>query len=496
MVNLPILSLALWFPIIGGFLILLFGLFSKKIPVIGFKLVALCVAFSSLVLSFIPLVYFERSVYDMQFVEKMVWITDFDINYFLGVDGISIFFLPLTSLVTLIVIISAWEVIQKNVSLYLGNFLIMSGLLIGVFCALDGILFYVFFEATLIPMYFIIGIWGGQNRIYAAVKFFLYTLLGSLLALVALIYLYLLTKSFSILDWHKFALDLPVQIYLFVALFLAFAVKIPMWPVHTWLPDAHVEAPTGGSIVLAAIMLKLGGYGFLRLSLPILPDASVFLSPFIIVLSLVAISYIALVALVQEDMKKLIAYSSIAHMGFVTLGTFLFSSLGLQGAIFQMISHGFISGAMFFSIGVLYDRMHSRKIADYGGVCSTMPVFSAFFIFFALANCGLPSTSGFVGEFFVILAAVKENFVMGLFASLTLIFGAGYSLFLVKKVFYGEITNKDVVNLADVNTREVTLLIIFSLFILLLGVKPDLITDLTEASVSNLVNHVGRGKAY
>ena len=317
----------------------------------------------------------------MQFVEKAVWIKDFGINYFLGIDGISIFFLPLTSLITLIVIISAWDVIKENVPLYLGNFLIMSGLLIGVFCALDGVLFYVFFEATLIPMYFIIGIWGGQNRIYAAVKFFLYTLLGSLLALVALIYLYITTNSFSILDWHKFVLDLPVQLYLFAALFLAFAVKIPMWPVHTWLPDAHVEAPTGGSIILAAIMLKLGGYGFLRLTLPILPDASVFLAQAIIVLSLVAISYIALVALVQEDMKKLIAYSSIAHMGFVTLGTFLFSSLGIQGAIFQMISHGFISGAMFFSIGVLYDRMHSRKIDDYGGVCNKMPIFSAFLFF-------------------------------------------------------------------------------------------------------------------
>ena len=345
-------------------------------------------------------------------------------------------------------------------------------------------------------MYFIIGIWGGQNRIYAAVKFFLYTLLGSLLALVALIYLYITTNSFSILEWHKFALDLPVQLYLFAALFLAFAVKIPMWPVHTWLPDAHVEAPTGGSIILAAIMLKLGGYGFLRLTLPILPDASVFLAQAIIVLSLVAISYIALVALVQEDMKKLIAYSSIAHMGFVTLGTFLFSSLGIQGAIFQMISHGFISGAMFFSIGVLYDRMHSRKIDDYGGVCNKMPIFSAFFVFFALANCGLPATSGFVGEFFVILAAVKQDIVIGLFAALTLILGAGYSLLLVKKVFYGEVSNNNVMNLVDVNKRELILLVIFSVFILLLGVKPDLITNITEASITNLVDHVGRGKAY
>ena len=496
MINSPILSFALWFPIIGGFIVLLCGFLFEKIQGRTLKFVSLSISFVSLVLSSIPLIFFEPSYSEMQFVEKVVWIKEFDINYFLGIDGISIFFLPLTSLITLIVIISAWDVITENVSLYLGNFLIMSGLLIGVFCALDGVLFYVFFEATLIPMYFIIGIWGGQNRIYAAVKFFLYTLLGSLLALVALIYLYVTTNSFSILDWHKFALDLPVQLYLFAALFLAFAVKIPMWPVHTWLPDAHVEAPTGGSIILAAIMLKLGGYGFLRLTLPILPDASVFLAQAIIVLSLVAISYIALVALVQEDMKKLIAYSSIAHMGFVTLGTFLFSSLGIQGAIFQMISHGFISGAMFFSIGVLYDRMHSRKIDDYGGVCNKMPIFSAFFVFFALANCGLPATSGFVGEFFVILAAVKQDIVIGLFAALTLILGAGYSLLLVKKVFYGEVSNNNVMNLNDVNSREFILLVIFSVFILLLGVKPDLITSVTEASITNLVDHVGRGKAY
>ena len=353
MLNSPILSCALWFPITGGVIVLLCGFLFEKIHDSTLKFASLAISFFSLILSSIPLAFFDPSYSEMQFVEKTVWIQDLGINYFLGIDGISIFFLPLTSLITSIVIVSSWDVIRDNVSLYLGNFLIMSGLLIGVFCALDGVLFYVFFEATLIPMYFIIGIWGGQNRIYAAVKFFLYTLLGSLLALVALIYLYILTNSFSILDWHKFALDLPAQLYLFAAFFLAFAVKIPMWPVHTWLPDAHVEAPTGGSIILAAIMLKLGGYGFLRLTLPILPDASVFLSQAIIVLSLVAISYIALVALVQEDMKKLIAYSSIAHMGFVTLGTFLFSSLGIQGAIFQMISHGFISGAMFFSIGVL-----------------------------------------------------------------------------------------------------------------------------------------------
>ena len=496
MADFPILSFALWFPIIGGFVVLLLGFLVEKNQSSILKFVSLSISFVSLILSSIPLIFFEPAYSGMQFVEKAVWIKDFDINYFLGIDGISIFFLPLTSLITSIVIISAWDVIKENVSLYLGNFLIMSGLLIGVFCALDGLLFYVLFEATLIPMYFIIGIWGGQNRIYAAVKFFLYTLLGSLLALVALIYLYMLTNSFSILDWHIFSLDLPAQLYLFAALFLAFAVKIPMWPVHTWLPDAHVEAPTGGSIILAAIMLKLGGYGFLRLTLPILPDASVFLSQAIIVLSLVAISYIAMVALVQEDMKKLIAYSSIAHMGFVTLGTFLFSPLGIQGAIFQMISHGFISGAMFFSIGVLYDRMHSRKIEDYGGVCNKMPIFSAFFVFFALANCGLPATSGFVGEFFVILAAIKEDIVIGLFAALTLILGAGYSLLLVRKVFYGEVSNNNVMNLVDVNNREFILLLIFSLFILLLGVKPDLITNLTEASITNLVDHVGRGKAY
>ena len=376
MPNSPILSFALWFPIIGGFTVLLCGFLFEKTQGGTLKFVSLSISFVSLILSSIPLIFFDSAYSGMQFVEKAVWIKDFDINYFLGIDGISIFFLPLTSLITLIVIISAWDVIRENVSLYLGNFLIMSGLLIGVFCALDGVLFYVFFEATLIPMYFIIGIWGGQNRIYAAVKFFLYTLLGSLLALVALIYLYITTNSFSILDWHKFVLDLPVQLYLFAALFLAFAVKIPMWPVHTWLPDAHVEAPTAGSVILAAILLKMAGYGFLRFSLPMFPLASEYFTPLIFTLSIIAIIYTSLVALMQEDMKKLIAYSSVAHMGFVTLGIFTMTQQGIEGSIFQMISHGLVSAALFLSVGVVYERHHTRLISRYGGLVQIMPKYA------------------------------------------------------------------------------------------------------------------------
>jgi NADH-quinone oxidoreductase subunit M len=372
----------------------------------------------------------------------------------------------------------------------MGSFLILSGLMIGVFCALDAALFYVFFEATLIPMFIIIGIWGGPNRVYAAFKFFLYTLLGSLLTLVALLYLYSQSGTFDLFAWYQLPLPMNVQIFIFVAFFMAFAVKVPMWPVHTWLPDAHVEAPTGGSVVLAAIMLKLGAYGFLRFSLPIVPDASYYLSSVVIALSLIAVIYIGLVALVQSDMKKLVAYSSIAHMGFVTLGFFVFNDMAMQGAIVQMISHGFVSGAMFLCIGVLYDRLHSRKIADYGGVVNVMPKFAMLFIFFSMANCGLPATSGFVGEFMVILGAVEFNFWIGLLAATAVILGAAYSLWMVKRVIFGEIVHDTVAALKDVNTREFVLLLVLLVCVVVMGVYPAIVTDLIQTSVSDLLKHV------
>ena len=425
-----------------------------------------------------------------QFEEMAQWIPSFNVNYHLGIDGIAAPLILLTSFTTVIVVIAAWEVITKNIAQYMAAFLIMSGLMIGVFSALDGLLYYVFWEAMLIPMFLVIGIWGGENRVYATIKFFLYTLLGSLLMLVAFIYLYHQTGSFEITDYYQLPLTLKAQILIFIAFFMAFAVKIPMWPVHTWLPDAHVEAPTGGSVVLAAIMLKLGGYSFLRFAMPIAPDAAHYLSSFMITLSLIAIVYIAFVALVQKDMKKLIAYSSISHMGFVTLGFFIFSQLGLEGAIVQMISHGFISSAMFLCVGVLYDRMHSRQIADYGGVVNTMPVFAAFAVLFAMANSGLPGTSGFVGEFMVILAAVKHNFWVGFLAATTLIFGAAYSLWMVKRVFYGDIANAHVADLNDINKREFLILAILALMVIGLGVYPKLITDFTHISAAQWLSHM------
>jgi len=390
--------------------------------------------------------------------------------------------------------LAGWEVIKDRVAHYMAAFLILSGLLIGVFCALDGLLFYVFFEATLIPMYVIIGVWGGHNRVYAAFKFFLYTLLGSLLTLIAIIFLYLKSGTFEITAWHKLPLTLSEQVLIFLAFLMAFAVKVPMWPVHTWLPDAHVEAPTGGSVVLAAIMLKLGAYGFLRFSLPIAPDASRELDGFIITLSLVAVIYIGFVALVQEDMKKLVAYSSIAHMGFVTLGFFMFNTLGMQGAIIQMISHGFVSGAMFLSIGVLYDRMHTRRIADYGGVLNKMPHFGALFIFFAMANCGLPATSGFVGEFLVILGAVEYNFWIALAAGTSLVLGAAYSLWMVKRVVFGAVANDHVRDLQDINPREFGILMVMAAAVLAMGLYPKPFTDVTEQSVKALLEHVAHSK--
>lgn len=487
-----LLSVSIWLPIFAGVLLLAVGRDENAQAV---RWLALLAAVASFLVT-VPLVTaFDVASAAMQFQEKLPWIDRFKVNYHLGVDGISVWFVLLTAFITVVVVISAWEVINERVHQYMGAFLILSGLMVGVFSALDGLLFYVFFEATLIPMYIIIGVWGGPRRVYAAFKFFLYTLLGSLLMLVALLYLYYKSGgSFAILDWHKLPLPLTAQSLLFFAFFAAFSVKVPMWPVHTWLPDAHVEAPTGGSVVLAAIMLKLGAYGFLRFSLPIAPDASREWDWFIIALSLIAVLYIGLVALVQLDMKKLVAYSSIAHMGFVTLGFFIFSELGISGGIVQMISHGFISGAMFLCIGVLYDRVHSREIASYGGVVNTMPKFAAFAVFFAMANCGLPGTSGFVGEWMVILGTVKANFWLGLLAATTLVFGAAYTLWMVKRVYFGDVANDEVRALTDINRREFTMLALLAAAVLWMGVYPKPFTDVMHRSVDQLIQHVGQSK--
>jgi NADH-quinone oxidoreductase subunit M len=487
----PILSTAIWLPIVFGLAVLAVG--SDKNP--G---AARWLALIGSVLGFLvtlPLISgFDSSVATLQFVEQANWIERFHITYHLGVDGISMWFVVLTGLITPIVVIAGWEVITEHVSQYMAAFLILSGIMIGVFSAADGMLFYVFFEATLIPMYLIIGVWGGANRIYAAFKFFLYTLAGSLLMLVALIYLYVQTGTFDLATWQAAHISMTPQILLFIAFFFAFAVKVPMWPVHTWLPDAHVEAPTGGSVVLAAIMLKLGAYGFLRFSLPIAPDASHELAPVVITLSLIAVIYIGFVAMVQADMKKLVAYSSIAHMGFVTLGFFIFNQLGVEGAIVQMISHGFVSGAMFLCIGVLYDRMHSRKIADYGGVVNVMPKFAALVMLFSMANCGLPGTSGFVGEFMVILASVQFNFWVAFGAAFTLILGAAYTLWMYKRVYFGAVTNEHVKEMKDINRREYFILAVLAALTLFMGVYPKPFTDVMHASVDNLLTHVAQSK--
>ncbi|TAK92169.1 MAG: NADH-quinone oxidoreductase subunit M [Burkholderiaceae bacterium] len=489
--TLPYLSLAIWTPILFGLLILACGNDRNPNIVRGIALIGALIGFALT----LPLYTgFDAAAHGMQFVEKIDWIARFNVQYSLGIDGISIWFVLLTSFITVIVITSAWEVIETHVAQYMASFLILSGLMIGVFCALDGLLFYIFFEATLIPMYVIIGVWGGPNRVYAAFKFFLYTLLGSLLTLVAFIYLYRESGTFDILGWHNLALTRKEQILIFFAFLTAFAVKVPMWPVHTWLPDAHVEAPTGGSVVLAAIMLKLGAYGFLRFSLPITPDASHELSGLMIMLSLIAVVYIGLVALVQADMKKLVAYSSIAHMGFVTLGFFIFNTLGTEGAIVQMISHGFISGAMFLCIGVLYDRVHSRQIADYGGVVNTMPKFAALAVFFAMANCGLPATSGFVGEFMVILGGVEYNFWIGLLAATTLIFGAAYSLWMIKRVIFGAVKHDHVAALTDLSCRELVMLALLAIAVLAMGIYPFPFTEVMHVSVSDLLKHVATSK--
>ncbi|WP_321891628.1 NADH-quinone oxidoreductase subunit M [Paraburkholderia tropica] len=490
----PILSIAIWMPILFGVVVLVVG--SDRNPGRARWLALIGSVLSFLVT--IPLVSgFDTTTAALQFEEKAVWIDRFNIAYHLGVDGIAMWFVVLTALITVIVVIAGWQVIKEDVAQYFAAFLVLSGLMIGVFCAADGLLFYVFFEATLIPMYIIIGIWGGPNRVYAAFKFFLYTLAGSLLMLVALLYMYRVTHTFDLATWQDAKLAMTPQILLFIAFFFAFAVKVPMWPVHTWLPDAHVEAPTGGSVVLAAIMLKLGAYGFLRFSLPVTPDASHYLAPVIITLSLIAVIYIGLVAMVQADMKKLVAYSSIAHMGFVTLGFFMFgpsSQLAIEGAIIQMISHGFVSGAMFLCIGVLYDRMHTRQIADYGGVVNTMPKFAALAMLFAMANCGLPGTSGFVGEFMVILAAVKFNFWIAFGAAFTLILGAAYTLWMYKRVYFGAISNDHVRELKDINGREYFILAVLALFTLFMGIYPKPFTDVMHVSVENLLSHVAVSK--
>ena len=490
--GIPLLSLIIWLPIFFGLVVFATG---------GDRNAQLArwIALAGSILGFlvaIPLYAgFDPSTSAMQFVEEREWFERFNVNYHLGVDGISMPLILLNCFITPLVVIAGWQVIQERVSQYMGAFMMMSGIVNGVFAALDAVLFYVFWEASLIPMFLIIGIWGGPNRVYAAIKFFLYTLMGSLLMLIAFIYLYQLSGgSFAIADYHQLPIPLNAQILIFIAFLLAFAVKVPMWPVHTWLPDAHVEAPTGGSVVLAAIMLKLGGYGFLRFSLPITPDASHYLAEMMIVLSLIAVVYIGLIALMQADMKKLIAYSSVAHMGFVTLGFFLFNAYGIEGAMVQMISHGFISGAMFLCVGVLYDRLHSRQIADYGGVVNKMPVFAAFFMLFAMANAGLPGTSGFVGEFMVIMGAVKINFWYAFLAATTLIFGAAYTLWMYKRVIFGAIASPAVEELQDISRREFMILAILALAVLWLGVYPFPLTEVMHATVDNLLEHVGNSK--
>ncbi|MCP5421065.1 MAG: NADH-quinone oxidoreductase subunit M [Gammaproteobacteria bacterium] len=500
--QLPLLSFAIWAPIFGGLMVLFMG---DSNPA-SVRRLSLTVTLATFAITLPLYTLFDTTTAAMQFEELAPWIEPFHANYHLGVDGFSMPLILLTSFMTVLVVIAGWEVIQYRIAQYMAAFLIMEGLMIGVFAALDAVLFYVFFEAMLIPMFLIIGIWGGPRRVYATIKFFLYTFLGSVFMLVALIYMYFKSGSFEILEFHQLHLTLTEQILIFLAFLLAFAVKVPMWPVHTWLPDAHVEAPTGGSVILAAITLKIGGYGFVRFALPITPDAASTLHGLIIVLSLIAVVYIGLVALVQQDMKKLIAYSSIAHMGFVTLGFFIIfgiirhtgsltgATMGIEGALVQMISHGFISGALFLCVGVLYDRVHSRQIGDYGGVANTMPTFAAFMVLFAMANAGLPGTSGFVGEFMVILSSFKASFWIAFLAALTLILGAAYTLWLVKRVIFGEVGNDKVAALQDISRREAVMLTALAAAVLLVGIWPDPLVNVMHASVENLIAHISVSK--
>ncbi len=488
----PWLTLSIFVPILAGLIVLAVG---REGSPNRTRWVALVGSVLGLLVTVPLYTNFRYDTADMQFVENVPWIKTISMNYHLGVDGISLWFVLLTAFFTVIVVLAGWEVITKHVAQYMASFLILSGLMVGVFVALDGMLFYVFFEATLIPMYIIIGAWGGPNRVHAAVKFFLFTLAGSLLTLIAFIYLWHASgDSFDIMTWQQLKLGYTPQLFVFFALLAAFAVKVPMWPVHTWLPDAHVEAPTGGSIILAAIMLKLGAYAFLRFSLPIAPDASHSLSGMMIALSLIAIIYIGLVAIVQDDMKKVVAYSSVAHMGFVTLGFFLFNTAGLEGALVQMISHGFVSGAMFFCIGVLYDRLHTRRIDAYGGVINVMPRFATYFLLFSMANCGLPGTSGFVGEFTVIMGAVQHNFWIGLLTATALIWGAAYSLWMYKRVTFGAIANDKVRAMHDVGKREFLILAVLAVLVLYLGIHPKPFTDVMHVSVQNLLQHAAISK--
>jgi len=494
----PLLSLLIWGPVVGGVAVLFLG---DRHPE-QVRRLALGIAGLIFLLSLLLYTGFEIGTAAMQFQEFARWIPQYRVNYHLGIDGFSMPLIILTSFMTMLVVAASWEVIQYRPAQYLAAFLIMEGLMIGVFSALDAILFYVFFEAMLIPMFLIIGIWGGPRRVYATIKFFLYTFLGSVFMLISLIYMYFQADSFAILDFHNLGLGLNEQVFIFLAFLVAFAVKVPMWPVHTWLPDAHVEAPTGGSVILAAITLKIGGYGFLRFALPITPDGAAMLDGFVITLSLIAVVYIGLVAMIQQDMKKLIAYSSIAHMGFVTLGFFVVfrildktgstsgAALGIQGGMFQMISHGFISGALFLCVGVLYDRVHSRQIGDYGGVVNTMPVFGAFMVLFAMANSGLPGTSGFIGEFMVILSSFRASFWIAFLAALTLMLAAAYSLWLVKRVVFGDIANDTVANLQDLNRRETLILGTLAIVVLLLGIWPNPLASVMQSSVDNLVQHI------